>query len=685
MTRDAAAHGAVAWAVYGVTEGTAAILLPIAVDDRQLVGTGHWAFSAVSLVLYTVLGGLLGALGGRWPAIARGRQATRAGRFAIAGLAAVCTLQSWLRLGASDPLSRGALGVGAVVLISAFLARRGDGPSAWLPSADPWRAAVVLVLVPIAFDTQRFAATGMPYFRIVSMLAIGLVVVSCIGRVLFVSSTGGWRLGRLAVSVGVVVPLVVLLALAGVRFRDPLRELEPPGAARGDLPAVIFVVLDTVRADHMSVYGYGRSTTPFLSEFAKVASLYRSATATSNYTLPSHASMFTGLYPRSHGATKGEGEFAADRRLADKFTTLAEILAERGIPGYAVCANGFYLTPSFGLGQGFALWDNRLHTGFFPGWGRHFLRRSVAAGVGLLDLGVRLDTWERPGAEVTDGVLAALDRSGRREEVLLFANYMDAHGPYIVPERFIRPLRAPSVEADDELISLVGRDDITVRQRLDVVARYDGAIAYLDEQVRLLVGGLKDRGLYDSALIVVTSDHGEAFGEHRILGHSNSLYAHQIGVPLIVKYPGQTEGKIVDSPVSHVDILPTVLDVLGIEAPTPVQGVSLVGAGSREDRFLVAEGVRRLSRTDWSFDARQWALVSRDWKLISSSDGAAELYHTAEDPAESRDLFDPLAEGSAEALERLEKWFDDTPLEEGSSDALDPGVRRRLKAQGYLR
>ena len=215
---------------------------------------------------------------------------------------------------------------------------------------------------------------------------------------------------------------------------------------------------------------------------------------------------------------------------------------------------------------------------------------------------------------------------------------MEAHGPYLSQPPFYDLFADASAPGFSELrdkVDLIGLDSLTAPQQDYLFPRYDGAIADVDDQRRRLVERLRSLGIYDDSLIIITSDHGEAFDEKGIVGHSISLYQHQVHVPLIIKFPQQRQGEIVDSFVSHVDLMPTVLDVLGIDPVGELQGRSLI----EESR----------------------------------------------DPQEARKLdvgSDPRA---VAALATLSAWLRETPQETGPSEKVDPATQRHLEAHGYLR
>lgn len=690
-----AAYGAVAWGAYAVVEVATCLLIPIILNERQIVTTAHWRFTGITVVSY-LLAGL--ALGGMTALTLAATRAAPGQRFeaAVATAAMLGVVVAHLAHNAVEfrpdripGLVAVIVGVGLFASLVAGLARR-RLPSPWLLAGDPWASAIAMILVPIAFDADRFATAEIPYLRNVILLLAGTSIVAAVSRwALYQEDGGAWRLGRQLMAVAVAAPVVVGSILLAEMLRDPYASMDLRPGVRSERPSVIFVVLDTVRADHMSVYGYDRDTTPFLRRFVSGATLYRRAIATSNYTLPTHASMFTGLYPRTHGAVHAKAEHTVARPLAGKFVTLAEALSDDGVAGFAVVANTFFLPRGFGLDQGFQLYDVRGITGCLPSWGNHFLRRVVARGLGRLGSTAWLREISRQSADVTRDLLAILDAVARPQApFFLFANYMDAHGPYISPPPFnglFTDARWPGGREIQDRVSMGGLESLTPLERSHYVSKYDGTIAYLDDQLKRLVERLRSQGIYDDSLIIITSDHGEAFDEGGVVGHSVSLYQHQLHVPLIIKFPQQREGRVVDAIVSHVDLMPTVLGVLGIQAAGEFQGRSLIDESYDPARSVLAEGVRRSNRKDWEYGAREWALVTEDLKMILSSGGEVELYDLSSDPQERQNIYEKNDGRSLAALAALWKWLRETPLEAGVTESLDPATQRHLEAHGYFK
>jgi arylsulfatase A-like enzyme len=294
-------------------------------------------------------------------------------------------------------------------------------------------------------------------------------------------------------------------------------------------PDVVLIVLDTVRADHLSLYGYPRDTTPALAALARDAVVYRNAIAPDTWTASSHASLFTGVMPSVHGVRYVGAEHSEDgvHALGDGFPVLAERLAGAGWRTGAFIGNDGFLDPVFGLNRGFERYQHK----------------------GMLPAGNLIAT-----------VVPWLQRRQGRA-VFLFMNVMDAHEPYAALPPYDRmfPGHADGVPAKP----VPGRapDAVTTAHW---ISQYDGEIRYVDDRLGELFSALRAAGRYDGALIVVTADHGELFGEHGRWGHGGAPVRELVHVPLVVKYPGNVRRGVEEPPVSLVDVPSTILALLGL-------------------------------------------------------------------------------------------------------------------------
>jgi len=418
-------------------------------------------------------------------------------------------------------------------------------------------------------------------------------------------------------------------------------------------PLVLLITLDTTRADRLSCYGYSRATTPRLDRLAADALLFENALATSSWTLPSHATLFTGKLGSVHGAgydAKGplslatalpgaEWERYRARPLDESERTLAEILKDAGYATGGVVA-GPWLKKPFGLAQGFDFWDDD-----------------------------QIDSTDgRRADRVTDAGLRFVERT--TGPAFLFLNYYDPHGPYDAPEPFARRFLATGAQLGDG-----------VPKGEELQARYDAELAFLDEHLGRMLDGLRGRGLYDAALILVTADHGELLGEHGRIGHGETLSEPELRIPLLIKYPKAANRGRTKAPAQLSDALPTVLDALKLEIPGGLQGGVLPKAGHP----LVAEldPLPELGPT-----GRWRALYDGSFKFLWNSKGEHQLFDLGRDPGEKQNLFRSEGERARRLAAGLEGYLAALPKPPASAKgarALDAETQKALRSLGYVR
>jgi len=318
------------------------------------------------------------------------------------------------------------------------------------------------------------------------------------------------------------------------------------GKSRNKRPNIILITLDTTRADHLSFYGYHRQTSPNLAELVEESVVYTNAIAPSSWTLPSHASLFTGKFTSSHGAQYDPGgplrisdaisgpkmwQNYRARGLAQNEVTLAGILKEAGYSTGAV-VGGPWMKKIFGLNKGFDFYDDRE----------------------INNVNGRL------ARQISASALQWIDKL-QGKDFFLFLNYFDPHIPYNPPEGFASEFLPKNTD-------LRGREP-TIEE---LIALYDGEILYMDHYIGRLLHELKADNLYDETMIIVTADHGELFGEHGKFGHGDHLYQEEIHVPLFIKYPGaEVSANRTDVQIQLNDIMAIILERLGIPIPQGIQ------------------------------------------------------------------------------------------------------------------
>ncbi len=350
---------------------------------------------------------------------------------------------------------------------------------------------------------------------------------------------------------------------------------EPPPAPRYNL---LLISIDTCRADHLTCYGYDRDTSPHLDQLAREGTLFENLTAASSWTVPSHMSMFTSLYPSVHGVQ----DF--DNKLGEGVPTLAQCLAQSGYVT-AAFVTGPPLNHRYGFNRGFRFYDDFTV-------GLTFEEPGAAA---LQDSG-RLDRV------VTNPVITNLAtqwlKKHSRENFFLFLHYWDCHYDYVPPAPYDRKFD-PGYQGAENGRRVFERERdilkyISVMDLAHMMALYDGEIAHTDEHVGRILQLLQDLGISERTLVIVLSDHGEAFLEHGKLRHGNSLYEELLHVPLIMRLPGVIPaGKRVAGNISHVDLMPTALGLLHLRGPAQMQGIDLspmiLGDQAVPERLIYSE------------------------------------------------------------------------------------------------
>ncbi len=447
--------------------------------------------------------------------------------------------------------------------------------------------------------------------------------------------------------------------------------------------------MDTVRADHLSLYGYGRSTSANLQKLADSATLYKHCFAVSDMTLAAHGSLFTGLYPEWHGAHYAPAPFTHGRPLPNGTRTLSRILSKAGYVTLGIAANRHYLTPEFGLGQGFDYYDARWPIPAIedPEQFSQSFRRVLSY---VLET-ANLDRDKRTSADVDAEALRLIGSAVKaKRPFFLFVNYMEAHTPYLPGSEF-RDRYAGRDRHFTQFDMLDLTNDVRARKRLPtpherahLVSQYDAGITQLDASIGRFIQQLKDRGIYDNSLIIVTSDHGEAFGERYRIEHSSSVYQDQIAVPLIVKFPYSSEKRVVDSNVSQIDILPTILAALSLPRVSGVQGADLRQIETAGNRTLFSTSFEPFfSTVAPTMKRTAYAVVSGSHKLIVSTRGSTELFDLTSDRNEQSDISREQPAMVKELREILDAHVRSAPRMRTNSTVSNEELQR-LKSLGYV-
>ena len=558
----------------------------------------------------------------------------------------------------------GGLGAASGVLAAVAVAL-GRSRLRWL-----LRAAVILAAVAVGWSWRWWLLAAVkpwdaplaPHAPPLTTLIATLATVAA-GAAILASVTRGWRRLR---RVELALAVTVSLTFAGLVLAARSLDHRPAG------PNVLLIVIDALRADHVGCYGYERPTTPFLDELASRGTLFEDAYAAANMTRMSVPSILTGVPPASHGG----------RELGDPadpwFLSIAELLQDRGWATVFLGPNPS-LDPVFGNFYGFDTYfsDDFFHARFWRDLRRGGSKRAASA------------------AHLNATLLDWLSRRRGERPFFAYVHYRDVHGPYTPPApydsmfaepgRAVRPLPPDAFEASNRYLRLDDdRGDINA-----YIDRYDGGIRYTDGEVGALARELDSRGLLRDTLVIVTADHGEGFWEHGHANHGSTLHEEQVRVPLIVVTPARERtGSRVRALVSHLDLAPTILDLVGLPLPAQVQGRSLSPC--------LREPGCSLGRPAVFFETvERSGLRSGPWKFVlDATAGEQMLYHLGIDPGERSNLLAPgplcSPESPHEIARTLALLLSDH-MERATAAARDTGavaiseeLDRQLRSLGYL-
>jgi arylsulfatase A-like enzyme len=447
---------------------------------------------------------------------------------------------------------------------------------------------------------------------------------------------------------GLAILLVVGAVISQIEIHRPARpfgsaEEIPAIAERGDLN-VVFILVDTLRADHLSMHGYERPTTPTLDRLAETGVLFRNNVAQSSWTKMSMASLWTGTYPVTSQIDRYSHGVPEAARMP------AEIFRDAGYETAGIFRNG-WVGPEFGFSQGFDLYVKAASvTGKDVQHGRYTPHALVG------------NDWD-----VTQSAIEFM-RGARNQKFFLYVHYMDVH-QYVFEQQS----------------ALFGTD---------YEASYDNAIHWTDRNIGAMVEGIEQLDLMKNTLVVVASDHGEAFYEHGKEGHATDLYGEVIETPLLFVLPFFLEpGVVVEEPTENIDIFPTILELAGLDPLEGAQGRSLVPLMMGQEDPSPGPTFSHLER-NWAGDGDANPLIAvtdGDDRLIywakKPPAGGTELYEIAEDPTEQVNIADLEPERTEELIEMAEEYFayPGAPWGDAPSEVeIDDMKRGILQALGYV-
>ncbi len=515
----------------------------------------------------------------------------------------------------------------------------------------------------------------------------------------------------LTASAALVLGLIFLVPGDIAGLIDVAESPTPAAAApRADAasPNILLIVLDTVRADRMSVYGYSRDTTPFLSAWARESTVYDRAVSPAPWTLPSHASIFTGQYTAVHQATN-EHPY-----MRDEMVTLAEILADKGYATVGFSGNST-VGSAENMEQGFE--------DFYEIFQLPALRpvRHLALSWLLREISGSRPSGKISAAETGAFVRRWLERREKspkegRRPFFMFINYIDAHLPYVPPpdfrKRFLSSPLRPIVQRlcgrnwlREAFYRMGAPDTMAADDYRQLGELYDGEIAFLDAELGALLDDLRRRGLLDATCVAIVSDHGENLGEHGgLLDHCFSLHQTLLRVPLIVRYPPLfPKGVRLPALVSTASLFRTILD-LGGASPAPAWPPAFGPLPRRPEESgqslalseygIPAFELSLLAEEARGFDARRYAvglaaIQTALAKVVLRSDGQSSYLDLLKDPGEENGVDAKTAAEGRRLLEELQKWRASLtipvfpPLK--TLSPLDQRTRQSLRALGYIK
>jgi arylsulfatase A-like enzyme len=443
-----------------------------------------------------------------------------------------------------------------------------------------------------------------------------------------------WRRTLPWVATGALLVLIGIQAGNWLQERMALARLPQPAP---DSPNVLVIVVDALRADHLGAYGYARETSPNIDRLAHQGVLFENAIATSSWTFPSHTSMLTGRYPHELGVM-GPG------RYDGRYPTLGQALEARGYRTGAFSANTFFFCRAVGLGRGFIHFED--YFGSIQDMAARTFFGEEFDGLFLQRLGFEDVPGRKRAPEVDRETIRWLARNSGRP-FFAFLNYFDVHDPYLPPQPYrsrFSKLKKPGGIINTWVLRNYPR--LTPEQLQGEVDAYDGGIAYADHSIGQLLAELARHDLERNTLVIITSDHGESFGEHGLLTHRNALYREVIHVPLIFWWPGHLPADVrVSTPISTTELPATIMQLVGVREEKEFPAPSLAKLWSAPNHGAHWQ-LPMSELAHMGFEPKQnplrygamKSLVSLNWQYILHSKFGAQLYDWQNDPGELHNL-----------------------------------------------
>lgn len=423
-------------------------------------------------------------------------------------------------------------------------------------------------------------------------------------------------------------------------------KLESPPSDPG-APNLLLIVIDTLRADHLGCYGYERDTSPNIDKFADSGVLFENAYCQMPTTGPSHASLFTSKYPRSHGVLKNGWI------LSDTFPTLAQILKEKGYATAAIISS-FAMSSKFGYSRGFDYYNEdfpeKNSTVSLRSWSGHIVKEGFDQRADIATL--KATQWIK---------------KNRNKPFFLWVHYYDPHSPYNPPKQYSSKFMKDATEP--------------IKQG---IANYDGEIRFVDEEIQKILDLIEAQQLNSNTLVVIMSDHGEGLWQHGWIEHGKFLYDEQTSVPLIMNFPGVLpEGIRLPSPVQTIDILPTILDLMEVQYRGDFSGNSLVRM-IQDPGYELPNPVFLERRRYSNITGSKFAIRDADLKYIwAPEEGTEELYNLREDPTELTNIVSQHRQTADKLRDKIVEWKE-RERDQSHQQYIAEDTRKKLEALGYI-
>jgi arylsulfatase A-like enzyme len=526
------------------------------------------------------------------------------------------------------------------------------------------RVLVFLFVFLTAYDWLML--TGHFYRRAAVVFALGVAVA--FSRWYRKHQTGALTSWRRSAPWLVAALVFVTMGIESAKSISESRAISNLSVAAGS-PNLLVIVIDTLRADHLSSYGYSRSTSPNIDDLARKGVLFESAIAPSSWSLPSHASLVTGRAVHEHGMGNVEPMpwLGWGKSGLNGLPTLGEALQEQGYRTGAFSANRIYFTSNVGLGRGFihfedyfnGMGDSFVRTQFGREFARLYMNRSSKSQFTRAFRSLGLSSWldkDSEGSGDYGGIYGIRKRAGEvnretlrwisrddRRPFFAFLNYLDVHFGYGGPAGYPRPAWDHGSTIDE----------------------YDAGVKYTDDFIGRLLHELDSQGVLKNTVVIVTSDHGEALGDHGLSFHGAALYSDLVRVPLVISWPGHLpQGVRIAQPVSNADIASTVLRLVGAKQ-NPFAGPSLTALWEScppkywpnpiselpQTNTIVAADRAMQGKIPLATDGWMSSVVSQQWQLIRHQKYGDQIYDWRADPSESSNLIStPAGRAAAAAL-----------------------------------